>query len=80
MAIMYSEKFRLELNKFNSNLIGVKLAKLCVKADVPPIEVAEKCNVSRLTVYTWFRGGAIRSRNLEKVKILIKELEQKVVQ
>jgi predicted site-specific integrase-resolvase len=61
-------------------LIGVKLAKLCVKADVPPIEVAEKCNVSRLTVYTWFRGGAIRSRNLEKVKILIKELEQKVVQ
>jgi hypothetical protein len=80
MAIMYSEKFRLELNKFNSNLIGVKLAKLCVKADVPPIEVAEKCNVSRLTVYTWFRGGPIRSRNLEKVKILIKELEQKVVQ
>jgi len=80
MAIMYSEKFRLELNKFNNNLIGVKLAKLCVKADVPPIEVAEKCNVSRLTVYTWFRGGAIRSRNLEKVKILIKELEQKVVQ
>jgi len=80
MAIMYSEKFRLELSKFNSNLIGVKLAKLCVKADVPPIEVAEKCNVSRLTVYTWFRGGAIRSRNLEKVKILIKELEQKVVQ
>jgi predicted site-specific integrase-resolvase len=61
-------------------LIGVKLAKLCVKADVPPIEVAEKCNVSRLTVYTWFRGGAIRNRNLEKIKILIKELEKKVVQ
>jgi predicted transcriptional regulator len=80
MAIMYSEKFRLELNKLNDNLIGVKLAKLCVKADVPPIEVAEKCNVSRLTVYTWFRGGAIRNRNLEKIKILIKELEKKVVQ
>lgn len=77
---MYSEKFRLELNKLNDNLIGVKLAKLCVKADVPPIEVAEKCNVSRLTVYTWFRGGAIRNRNLEKIKILIKELEKKVVQ
>ena len=80
MAIMYSEKFRLELNKLNDNLIGVRLAKLCVKADVPPIEVAEKCEVSRLTVYTWFRGGAIRNRNLEKIKILIKELEQKVVQ
>jgi predicted transcriptional regulator len=80
MAIMYSEKFRLELNKLNDNLIGVRLAKLCVKADVPPIEVAEKCNVSRLTVYTWFRGGAIRNRNLEKIKILIKELEKKVVQ
>jgi DNA invertase Pin-like site-specific DNA recombinase len=80
MAIMYSEKFRLELNKLNDNLIGVRLAKLCVKADVPPIEVAEKCEVSRLTVYTWFRGGAIRNRNLEKIKILIKELEKKVVQ
>ena len=77
---MYSEKFRLELNKLNDNLIGVRLAKLCVKADVPPIEVAEKCEVSRLTVYTWFRGGAIRNRNLEKIKILIKELEKKVVQ
>jgi hypothetical protein len=80
MAIMYSEKFRLELNKFNNNLIGVRLAKLCVKANVPPIQVAERCNVSRLTVYTWFRGGAIRSRNMESVKILIKELEKKVVE
>ena len=80
MAVLYSEKFRLELNKLNDNLMGVKLAKLCVKANVAPIEVAERCQVSRLTVYTWFRGGAIRSKNLEKIKILIKELEKKVVQ
>ena len=79
MAFNYSEKFRLELAKLNDNLLGVKLAKLCVKADIPPIQIAEKCGVSRLTVYTWFRGGAIRSRNLDKIKILIKELNKKVV-
>ena len=79
MANNYSEKFRLELAKLNNNIIGVKLAKLCVNANVPPIYVAEYCNVSRLTVYTWFRGGAIKNRNYAKVKLLIEEIEKSKV-
>ena len=79
MANNYSEKFRLELAKLNDNIIGVKLAKLCVNANVPPIYVAKYCNVSRLTVYTWFRGGAIKSRNYAKVKLLIEEIKKSKV-
>jgi transcriptional regulator with XRE-family HTH domain len=42
----------------NSNL-GVKLGRLCIEHDIPVAEVAKRCNVSRVTVYSWFCGNTV---------------------
>ena len=59
MPKKYSQSFLIELGKADNERLGVKLAKACVRADLPIIEVAKVFGVSRMTIHTWFRGGAI---------------------
>lgn len=40
----------------DQELIGVKLAKICIAKDIPARDVAEYLNVSVAQVYTWFTG------------------------
>jgi hypothetical protein len=47
--------------------IGIVLAKKCVKANLPMTVVSKILGVSRQTIHTWFRGGAIQSDRLEMI-------------
>ena len=76
MARPYSDKFLLGLNHADSNHLGVQLAKVCVKSNLPTMYVAESFNVSRMSIHNWFRGKPIRKKHqklilefMDKVKL-----------
>lgn len=59
----------------DGRLLGVQLGKICVKNDIPVTDVAEFFNVSRMTVYNWFKGKAVVSgEHVERMKKLIEKL------
>jgi len=71
MSKKYSQEFLLELNTLDGDRMGVKLAKACVNADLPIIEVAKVFEVSRMTIHNWFRGAPIRDKNVQKIKAFL---------
>jgi len=74
MPKKYSQSFLIELGKADNERLGIKLAKACVRADLPIIEVAKVFGVSRMTIHTWFRGGAVRDKNATKITSFLKAL------
>jgi hypothetical protein len=46
-----------------------------VKANIPAKYVAEALEVSRMTVFSWFRGKPLRHKNLLKVEVLTDLIE-----
>lgn len=68
MAKSYSEKFLIGMHDLNEKRIGVQFGKLCVKANLPPSVVANAMGVSRMSVYNWFRGKAVRENNLSMIE------------
>lgn len=75
MPRSYSEAFMIELHQANPQLAGVKLAKACIKANIPAQYIAEKMGVSRMTIYNWFRGKSLRGSNERKVWVLIERIK-----
>ena len=71
----YSEAFLIELAKQDDTRLGVQLAKLCVKANIPAIYVAAALETSPTTVYNWFRGRGIREEKFKVVEVFIEFLE-----
>jgi transcriptional regulator with XRE-family HTH domain len=56
MTYGYSARL-IDLNKYaDQKLIGVRLGKACIKANLSVAEVADRIGVSRQTVYNWFSG------------------------
>ena len=56
MSLGYSLRL-CELNRrAPSILLGVRLGRVCIKHDIPVMEVAEEMGVTRQTVYNWFVG------------------------
>jgi hypothetical protein len=80
MARPYSEKFVLELYKADENKIGVQLAKICVKANLPTSHVAKTFGVSRMSIHSWFRGQYVREKNLEKILRFINRVTEAIEQ
>ena len=76
MPKKYSPTFLLELNNFDTDRLGVQLAKACVNADLPATEVAKVFSVSRMTIHSWFRGSPIRDKNCIKIKKFLKALNE----
>ena len=76
MARPYSQDFIANLNTLNPENLGVQLAKLCVKANLPTLYVARVVGVSRYTIHSWFRGQYIRKMNKPKVEALMKEIDK----
>lgn len=75
MAKGYSTLTVQEIEEANPNLLGVKLGRICVKRDIPVVDVAEYFDVSRVTVYSWFRGKAVVSgKHADKMQKLIAKL------
>jgi hypothetical protein len=68
MSRTYSEAFLIELHKANPNRAGTALALACVKANLPAKYVAVALEVTRMTVFSWFRGKPIRHKNQLKVE------------
>jgi hypothetical protein len=68
MSRTYSEEFLIELHKANPNRAGTALALACVKANLPAKYVAVALEVTRMTVFSWFRGKPIRHKNLLRVE------------
>lgn len=76
MARPYGQKFLIELERSNLNTLGVQLAKLCVKANLPATFVAAALETSSTTVYSWFRGQGIREHKRKAVEVFIDLLKE----
>ena len=49
---------------------------MCVKNDIPVTDVAEFLEVSRMTVYNWFKGSTkVCEPHLQKVEKLVSKLK-----
>ena len=71
MSRSYGEKFLLELGKREEKKLGLELARLCVKANIPAAFAAVALETSPTTVYGWFRGRGIREQKYKIVETLI---------
>jgi hypothetical protein len=79
MSRPYSSDFIEATNASTSTRTGVLFAKACIKANLPAIYVASIMNVSRMTIYSWFRGKPLRDKNEEAVKLLISIIENDII-
>lgn len=48
--------------------LGVSLAKLCIKANLPVYYLSAMLGVSRMTLHTWFRGGRMKPSRESKIR------------
>jgi hypothetical protein len=76
MPRSYSQQFLLNLHKSDLNFTGHHLAKLCVDACLPAIHVAKVFGVSRMTIHSWFRGSAIRSKKMALIDAFCRVVEK----
>mgnify|MGYP003660223731 CR=1 FL=1 len=76
MTRPYSQEFVMGLHHANPKRIGVKLAKVCVKANLPSIHVAKAFGVSRMAIHSWFRGSPVRDKNNTRIEHFIELIEQ----
>lgn len=63
MPRTYSEELIELVKNSNPNKTGIALASACIKANLPAKYVAVVLNVTRMTLYSWFRGKPIREKN-----------------
>ena len=76
MSRPYSGAFLRELSASQSDGLGVELAKLCVDANLSAVHVAAALEVSRNTVYSWFRGQGVHESKRKKMESLISIIQQ----
>lgn len=72
----YSQKFLLELDKNDGTGLGILLARVCVAGNLPATYVAGALNISRMTVYSWFRGSGVRELHRSKVEAFMDLVKQ----
>jgi predicted transcriptional regulator len=75
MPRTYSDKFLIAMNQADPYRAGVALAKACVKANLPAKYVASALGVTRMTIYSWFRGKPIRDKNQRVVEVFTEIVE-----
>jgi hypothetical protein len=72
----YSIHMADEIKSANGELLGVKLGRICLSKDIPVADVAEFFDVSRMSVYSWFRGKVhVSGKHVEKMEKLIRKLQ-----
>lgn len=80
MSRNYSESFLIEVNQLDAERTGVKLAKACIAANIPALYVASAMGVSRMTIYSWFRGKPLRDKNMQLANKFIDLVNEDLVQ
>jgi hypothetical protein len=59
----------------NPENVGVLLGRICIKKEIPVVDVANFFGVSRMTVYSWFSGiGKPRRKHEDKILTTIQKL------
>lgn len=76
MARTYSIRFLLDLKNADPSLLGVQLGRLCVEANLPAVYVAKILDVSRNSIYGWFRGKPMHESKRKVVNAFISLVEQ----
>lgn len=76
MARPYGQKLLLQLEKTDKNTLGIQLAKLCIKANLPAYHVATVLEVSPTTIHLWFRGRGVRENKRKAVEVFIDLLKE----
>lgn len=76
MARPYSDEFLSRLYARDDDNLGVRLAKLCVRANLPSALVAKALGVSRATIHAWFRGQEIQTRRHKLVEAFMRLIEK----
>lgn len=57
----------------DSRKVGVQLGRYCIAKDIAVAEIAEKFDVSRMTIYSWFTGVAEPHRTkAEQIAAMLK--------
>jgi hypothetical protein len=67
------ELIRSVLGATSTSPLGVRLARVCVEANLPAAYVAQVFGVSRMALHLWFRGGNIRPAKISVFTQLIQE-------
>jgi predicted DNA-binding protein YlxM (UPF0122 family) len=71
----YTNKFIKAVNEADQEKLGVRLAQVCIKHDIPVKDVADFLKVTRMTVYHWFKGKTnVLTKYQETVAKLISKL------
>lgn len=76
MPRTYGDKLLLQLQQADGTLLGVRLGRLCVEANLPVVYVAEALSVSRNTVHLWFRGQMMYEDKRKVVEAFMHLVEQ----
>ena len=78
MPRSYSEAFLRKLSEDpnEQSNIGVALAKACTTANLPMLYVSKALEVSKLTVFHWFRGREIRAFRRPRVTAFLTLVER----
>ena len=76
MARSFSKKFLSSLETADDKQPGIVLGRLAVDAGIPATYIAKALGVSRMSVYSWFRGKDIRYKKRKEVEALISVMEK----
>jgi hypothetical protein len=75
MSKGYASDFINEVKAADSSKVGVLLGIACIKRDIPVTDVSQFFDVSRMTVYSWFRGKTnVPDKYREKIEKLVDKL------
>ena len=70
----YSHNLVKLVEQADQNLIGVQLGRMCIENDISVRTLADKLNVSRMTIYHWFAGRFIpRQEYVTQIERLLEE-------
>lgn len=76
MPRTYSERFLLSLAAMeDQDQLGVRLAKCCIDGKLPAAYVAKAIGVSRMSLYSWFRGKPISVKLVATVEDFVRGVE-----
>jgi hypothetical protein len=76
MPRTYGDKLLIQLQQGDSTLLGVRLGRLCVEANLPVLYVAKVLEVARNTVHLWFRGQVMHESKRKVVEAFMYLIEQ----
>lgn len=76
MPRTYGDKLLLKLQGGDASLLGVRLGRLCVEANLPIAYVAPAIEVTRNTVHLWFRGQSMLEPKRKVVEAFMHLVEQ----